>query len=371
MAICKVNKIDSNVTSLAIAQEECPKQLPASPIWYVQEPNSFSDFGADVSTVSRSPIDPSRQNLKGVLTTVDAVAGFNTDLTKTNLTALMQGFCFANARQDFSTAPLNGATTVITSVTSADSKYNAASGLAGLVANDLIFASGFINKSNNGLKKVVSSIATDITTTGLVSETPPSTAKIERVGREFVAGDVKSELINGRLVLTASAGAFNTTSLIAGQWVFLGGDVATSQLSSNIGYARILSVTAKVLTFDLTTFTAVAATGSGIALQIFWGTVIRNEPSRSDIVTRSYQLERQLGYDDNGIQSEYVIGAVPSEFTLSIPTEDKITVDLTFVGLDSEQRTGATGVKAGQRVTAKGEQAYNTSSDIYSNVCMF
>ncbi|HCH8414884.1 TPA: hypothetical protein NNQ18_004705, partial [Salmonella enterica] len=123
--VCQINKIDSNITSLFIAEEECPKQLPASPIWYGQEPNSYSDFGADISTVSRSPIDPSRQRLKGTISGLDAVAGFNTDLTETNLTRLMQGFCFANAHQDASTQPLNGTSVALTGVDGTEIKYTA------------------------------------------------------------------------------------------------------------------------------------------------------------------------------------------------------------------------------------------------------
>lgn len=366
--VCQVNKIDSNVTTLFIAEEECPKQLPASPVWYAQEPNSYSDFGADISTVARSPIDPSRQRLKGTISGLDATAGFNTDLTKTNLIRLMQGFCFANAHQDASTQPYNGDSVALTGVVAADKKYNAASGLDKFKAGDLLFASGFATSLNNGLKTVVSATATEIVATEtLVDETPTVTAKLDRVGHTFPSGDIAATLSDGKFILTSTAGGLDALGLIAGKWVFLGGDATTSRLAANVGYARILEVTNLTIVFDLTTFVATANNGTSTSLQMFWGIVVRNEPLLDDIKTRSYQLERQLGRDADGIQSEYITGAVANELTINIPTEDKVNVDLGFIGLDNEQRTGLQGVKAGSRVAAKGEQAYNTSSDVYRN----
>ena len=59
---CDSHKVDTNITSLSFAEEECLKELPgsggANAIWYGLEPNSYSDFGGDLTTVARSPINP-------------------------------------------------------------------------------------------------------------------------------------------------------------------------------------------------------------------------------------------------------------------------------------------------------------------------
>ena len=112
MAVCPSYKKDSNLTGLRYAEEECLKQLPgvggADAIWFGLEPNSYSDFGGQITTVARNPINPSRQRQKGVVTDLEAAASFTMDLTGKNHLYMMQGFNFAHAREKPSTAKLNG-----------------------------------------------------------------------------------------------------------------------------------------------------------------------------------------------------------------------------------------------------------------------
>ena len=83
-------KIDSNITGLAFGEEA---SLGADPtLWYNLEPDKYSDFGGEYKTVTRSPINASRQRLKGTLVDLDAKGGFTQDLTQNNMLRLLQGF---------------------------------------------------------------------------------------------------------------------------------------------------------------------------------------------------------------------------------------------------------------------------------------
>lgn len=371
---CDNHKIDSNITGLAFAEEECLKQLPGvggiDAVWHGLEPNSYSDFGGELATIARAPIDPSRQNKKGVVTDLDASGGFNSDFTKSNLTRLLQGFFFADARENASTVPMNGAKITVSGADAGDKTYTIGSGGAAFKSGSIVFGQGFANAGNNGLKTIASSTATTVVVTETLTDeaSPPADARLSVVGFKMAAADANIAVVDGIPSLLTTLFDFTTVdNLIPGKWVFIGGDGANDAFANNVGFARIKSIQAHALIFDDTTFAAVNETGTGKTIAVFHGTVIKNEKTPSLIKRRSYNIERQLGEGPTATQAEYLEGAVANEFTLNIPQADKINADLTFVACDNTYRSGETGdeVKVGDRVSAPGEDAYNTSSDIY------
>lgn len=373
--------IDSNVTSLRYAEELTYKVLPGTPEWIPLEPNSYSDFGGQITTVARNPINESRQRKKGVTTDLDASGGFNTDLTQTNLKDLLQGFFWADLREKPTNEPNNGgAGFVVSNVDGTTEDYDTAgdwtAAPAGFLVGDLLFAEGFTDPANNGLKEVTVVVATALTVAeNLVDEpAPPATASVRQVGFQFAAGDADIDAAGSRPALTSTVKDLTDFGLIPGEWIFIGGDVSGGAgdqflTAVNNGFARVFSVTATRMEFDKTSATMATEASTVETIRIFFGTVLKNENTRTGsnaIVRRSYNLERQLGLPDTtdvNNQSEYITGAIPNELTLNIGTADKVTVDLTFVGADSEQRTSATGVKSGNRPALEEADAFNTSSD--------
>lgn len=365
---CDINKIDSNITGLSFAEEECLKELPVTPEWYELEPNSYSDFGGEVTNVMREPINPSRQKQKGTLADVEASGGFNSDLTQSNLTRLMQGFFFADAREKTNTQPLNGTAVAITNVDGTADEFDAASGLDSFIVGNLVNVTGFGTAANNGLKTVSSVAAGALGVSESLTDevSPPAAAKIEAVGFQFATGDLDITASASAITLTTTVADFTTMDLTVGEWIFVGGDAASNQFTTNTpGYARISSIAANALGLDDTTWTPVTEANTTSDMQIFFGTVIRNEKDPTLIKRRSYNIERTLGEDANGTQSEYLEGAIANEMTLNVPTTDKINADLTFVAMDNTQRDGTTGIKSGNRNSIVAEDAFNTSSDIF------
>jgi hypothetical protein len=360
------NKIDSNVTGLRFAEEVSLKTLPGSPVWYPLEPNSYADFGGQISTVARNPINSSRQRKKGVTTDLEATGAFNQDLTFDNTTRLLQGFFFADIREKFTSAPMNGVALALTATTA--TTYTAASGLTGLLLGDIVYGQGFAVTANNGIKVLTApSTATTITVTGnAVEASPPAAANLRRVGYQFASATL-DVVKNGELVrLNRASGTvdFTTFGLIPGEWIYVGGDAAGLRFANNQGWARIAVVAATYIELDKTSWEPVNETGTGKTVQIFFGSVLKNESNPALIKRRTYQLERTLGDDGSGTMSEYLVGAVPNELTLNIAQADKVMMDLSFVAVDNEQRTGVQGVKTGTRPSLAMSSAFNTSSDV-------
>lgn len=368
MATCKSNKIDSNSTGLRFAEEECLGLLPGSPTWYPLEPNSYSDFGGQITTVARNPINQSRQRKKGVTTDLEASGGFNQDFTFSNTTRLLQGFMFADMRIKGGNEMFGRSFQTIGMTAANGIGVQGSMALTGFATGQLVKLEGFSDPKNNGVKVITGINGQNASVEGETVDAGPSslhTAKV--IGHRFGKGQLVMSIgADGRFALSnanADLPQYIQRSLLPGEWVYLGSDNPVCRLDKNNGFARVHSINTRFIYFDKYTWTPQQETATEKFLEIYFSDTIRNELDFSLIKRRSYQLERTLGADENGQMSEYLVGAIPNEATINIAQADKINIDMSFVATDNEQRTGQQGIKTGQRPELNPETAYNTSSD--------
>jgi hypothetical protein len=364
--MAQVSSISSNRTKLSITQESSIGVLPGTPVWYEYEPNSYADFGGTLTTTPRTPIKADRMARKGPITDLEAKAGFNSDLTKSNMASLLQGFFFANFRRK--TEKIKVAAE-ISAVTASSDTYTVNSGGASFLAGSLVWASGFTNAANNGLKVVASSTGTTVVVgDGLVDETPPVGASLVVVGHQFGSGDLDvNQGVSILPTLTATSKDLTTLGLVPGEIIWIGGDLTAEKFATaaNNGFARVRSITTTTITLDKTDGTMLTEDANGKTIRLFFGRVLKNETG-AQIVRTTFQLERQLGAPDTGstdVQSEYIVGAVPSELTINLTSADKITLDAAFMGLDHEP-VAAGSLKGGTRPALVAEDAFNSTSNV-------
>lgn len=248
--MAQVSKIDSNQTELRFAEEASVGVLPATPVWNALDPNSYSDFGGEITTVARNPINSSRQRKKGVVVDLDASGGIEIDFTQDNMQSLMQGFLFADMRRSVELAA--------TSVNGTTNAYVPTSGGAAYFANNLLFAKGYVLTANDGLK-VVSGTPTGtsvtVSDTALVDEAGALSAVISRVGHEFGAGVAQVDA-SGPLPKLTISGVVAASQTLTMSDVFVNGDTVTigskvytlqSALTDVDGHVKIGADTAATL----------------------------------------------------------------------------------------------------------------------------
>ncbi len=360
--------INSNVTGLRVAAETSLKVVSGSDVWLPLDPNSYSGFGGEIKNLQRTPIRDDRQRAKGVSVGLDAMAAYEGDFAYPVMKPILPSFFYAAFRNKVEL----GTAAVPLLTTTATPTITAASGMTALVAGDLVLLAGASTiLGNNGLKRVVSSIATAVTVIeALVAETLPAGATLVKVGFQSAAGDLDVVVTGPLPVITTTA--FNPVAqgIIPGQWVYFGD--STNALFSfsnaaNNGWKRIRAVTTTSMTIDKSRLPMVVESNTLQTVRIYLGRTLRNELANL-IVRQSVQFEQPLGAPDDSlptqIQSQYVIGCVGNEFSFDYKPQDKLTCSLAFVGCDIENRTGATGLKPGTRPTLVELPAYNTSDSV-------
>lgn len=345
----------TNETTISYAIEQTPGNLPGSPVWKSLEPNDISTFGATIATTPRNPISESRGGKKGSTTDLDSAVELPSDLTISAFLDFSQGYFYSTWYQQAKFEP--------TAVTTTG--YTVGSG-GDLDQNTLIYARGFQDLANNGLKVVgASSTSTEIKTSGLVAESsPPDNAQVEVCGVQGASGDLK---IDSSGHLTSTTLDFTTLGLVKGQKIYIGGTAAGTFFDTveNKGLARIRDIAANKLTLDHRDQAFSADTGTGKTIQIFIGSFIRDQPTKDPkFIRETYTIEASYsGLGDNADETwyEYAKGNYANVLTVSNPGQALSTMTLAFIGLDTPNptQTKATGDRKSPNKTG----AFNTSSD--------
>lgn len=324
-----VESISSNSTGLFAVEEVIPGVTPANPVWVEKEPNSYSNFGAEIKTVQRTPINANRRNKKGTVVGYTAGASYETDLTATNMREDAQAFFFSDARRK---------SAIVATAVDADG-FAVAAGGAAYVEGSIVVATGSSIDANNGMHIVgPASDADTVDVAGLTAATGQAIGLI-RAGQQFAAGDVAVNVSGPLPALTSTAFDFTTLGLIPGEIVYLGGDDAATTFGADaMGWCRVKSVAAHSLVFDKTDFQFKANAGAGKTIQLFFGTVVRDEDAALQKM-RTFSIMRKIGAPDldapNAVQAEVVTRCVANELKITVPEEDKVTCSLAFMGADS------------------------------------
>lgn len=370
------NDQSSNLTGLYSAEEVDLGILPANPVFYEREPNSYSDFGGNYSMTTRRPIVHDRQHYKGDVSDDNPSGGWNEDLTPNNMLREMQAFLFADAREKPSTAPLNAAPVAITEVSATE--YEAAAGLDVFAPGHLILASGFATPENNGLKEISAVAADAVAANGLVAElAPPAGARLDVVGFRF-AEDALSISVTSSQVTLSAAGGLLALKLNLGEFIAVGGDTTESRFADTGNnapfYGRVASISDTDIILDKTTGVQENSAGTGKKIEIFFGTFIRNEDDCTKIKRRSFTLERHYGCGPGQVQSTGIKGACANQVTITVPTpgEDaKVALDLEFIATSSFERTLSEGPVTADPgasvVKALNEPCFKPGIDVYSH----
>ncbi len=342
-------ELTAGVVGLLKGETGAPAGVPQ---WFTLEPNSYGTIGTEITTVPRNPISNTRQRRKGAITDIDSSAEFEIDTTFSHMIDFSEGFVMAK---------FDGAIQFVPTSSDADS-YTVNDLTVVLDQNTLVYARGFANSLNNGLKVVgAGSTSTDIVVGGLAIEAPTGNVKVEVAGFRSAAGDLAVTTVSPsssglQVTITSAANIFNSTALnlVPGVHIcFAAGSNAINKFAdaANIGYAMIVSVAGdgSEIVIDNTFQTWNVEAGAAQEVEFFVGQYLRNVPTSDPLfLERSFQFEINYPNLNNptGDMYEYSKGNYCNTLAYSMTLGDKTTLAPTFVGIDTDvptatRKTGA------------------------------
>ncbi|MTK13717.1 MAG: hypothetical protein F8N39_17115 [Clostridiaceae bacterium] len=210
---------------------------------------------------------------------------------------------------------------------------------AGIVANHLIYASGFSTAANNGVFVVSSVTGTTITCSSAppTAETSGATKKVKVIGFTSTAGDITATATG----LGSTALNFTTLGLAVGQWVDVGGAAAGAQFATaaNNSFARIVAIAPNALTLDNLPQNWAPDPGTGKSIRVGVLDYIRNGTAQ-----QSFTIER--GHTDAGQYFQFT-GLYPEKLALSLQAGQILDATVTMRGIGAPSPTAASASTGG------------------------
>jgi hypothetical protein len=376
-----MGRVITDGMTLTKAREASPGVLPAQPTWHQLEPNSISAFGTTISTTVRAPISKSRARRRGKVTDLDSAVSFEADLTMQHIRAHAEEFCFARAIGAPYFSPSAAASTgtpgyVVPSLSAAQAALLFANSGSG--TGTLLYARGFVNPVNNGIKLFSAAPAAGDTTlqvAGLVAETlaASTAAEVAVAGYRAGAGDLG---IDGDGNLLSKSTSFVALGIAVGQVIHVGGVDLAHRFAhaNNFGFARVLAVAGNKLTlskrdqpFTADDGTSTGAGGAAIQIDLLFGQFVRNvDVGSADYVeyTSQFELASPNLLDGGATGYEYAIGNYANEMTIAIPLTGKATVTLGYIGYNTLPPTALRATNAAVAKVGGREESFGTASDI-------
>lgn len=355
----------TNESSYSLAYETTQGVVDGSTTWFLLEPNEISGMGATTTKVAREPISKNRQRRKGAIVDIDSAPQLDMDVTMEHVNLFIEGFLFSIAK-----GAANGAYVRPTATTTG--AYTTAAMAAAIPSGRLVYARGFANTANNGLKHVTTggtTTSTPITGGGLVVEAPTTAqnATLEVCGVRGATGDIT---INAGGNLTSTALDFTTLGLTVGQWIFIGGDTTITQFATlaDRGYARVITIAANLLTLDKRSNVFVADAGTGKTIDIYFGRFVRNVAvDHADYLTRYHQLEaayNDLNSSPGVDEYEYAKANLLDELSFNLAVGELATMSVGMIGTDCAPPSTTRATNANTPLVPRRTAAFSPTSDI-------
>lgn len=364
-----MGRVITNGTALSFTKEASLGVLPVTPVWYELEPNGINSFGNTYAREARSPISRSRSRRKGAVTDQDSAVEIEADLTLTHMVHFAEGFLFARAvgADAFEpTAAAAGSYTVPALSAAAAGRIQVdASGAS------LVYARGFSNAVNNGLKVLTADPATGataLTAAGIVVEAldPKDLVTVEVAGYRAAVGTIAIDADGN---LTSTGVDFTTLGIVVGQQIHVGGQDLAHQFATpaNTGFARVAAIAAGKLTLDKTDQPFVAEAAAGLTIDILFGRFVRNvSVDHADFKEQSYQMElASPNLISGGLTGyEYAVGFYPDAWSITLPLSGKSTTTFGFVGQNTTDPTNVRALNANNAKIGGATGAFSTANDI-------
>lgn len=342
---------DSNRVSLGIVREVTAGTTPATPAFQALRITGTPSLAFAPVTVTSNEIRADRNVSDLILVGAEAGGDVGHELSYGALdlileAAMAQAWTTQNKREG---AQITGIASNVITVATGDA----------FAVNDLILLEGF-GDANDGVvfPAITTTNATTITAaSGLTDNgSPPSTARVYKIGVQGATGDIDAAASPNRL--TSTALNFTLLGLLVGDWIKVGGPLAANQLpaAGSNGWCRVSAIAAGALTFDVvpTGFGASASTTENVWLYL--GDRVRNGTTKL-----FHSLERRY-LDHSPVTYEYFVGMLVNSLALTLGTQAIVTAVANFAGFSSS--VGNTRFAGATDVAAPANSVMNTSSNV-------